>query len=183
MFNWFRPSTLDPLTVSMAGVKLGDRVLVAGCRDPRFIAAVAAKSGLTGRACAIDESEARVREAERVTLAEGALVEATVAPFYALPFEADSFDLVVLRDALSGNEPQTHSSILSQAARVLRPGGRCMIIDTFPRRFFSGRAAATAATARADAAAENLKAQGFVAVRTLAEREGTVFVEAIKPNA
>ena len=46
MFNkWFRPAALDPLSVSMAGVKLGDRVLVIGCSDPLLIAALAAKAG------------------------------------------------------------------------------------------------------------------------------------------
>ena len=36
MFSkWFRPAALDPLAVSMAGAKLGDRVLVVGCGDPR----------------------------------------------------------------------------------------------------------------------------------------------------
>ena len=46
MFKWFKTSTLDPLSVSMAGAKLGDRVLVVGCSDPRLIAALAAKAGL-----------------------------------------------------------------------------------------------------------------------------------------
>lgn len=180
MFKWFRTSTLDPLIVSMAGVKLGNRVLVAGCGDPRFIAAVASKSGLTGRACAIDDSDARVREAERVTLAEGALVEASVAPLDAFPFEPSSFDLVVLRDLLSTRDSPTHPAIISEASRVLRPGGRCMVIDTLPRSFFSGQ---TAVASRAEAAVALLKAHGFAAVRTLAEREGTVFVEAFKPGS
>ena len=34
MFKWFRTTALDPLSVSMAGVKLGDRVLIVGCSDP-----------------------------------------------------------------------------------------------------------------------------------------------------
>ena len=55
VFSVFKTST-DPLSVSMAGVKLGDRVLVVGCSDPRLIATLAVKTGLTGRACAVDES-------------------------------------------------------------------------------------------------------------------------------
>ena len=98
MFKWFRPTALDPLSVSMAGVKLGDRVLVVGCGDPRLIAALAAKAGLSGRTCAVDESPDLATEAGRVALKEGALIETSVATPHALGFDRESFDLVVLRD-------------------------------------------------------------------------------------
>ena len=38
---WFRKSQLDPLAVTMAGVKLGDRLLVIGGSDPGLTAALA----------------------------------------------------------------------------------------------------------------------------------------------
>ena len=71
MFKWFKSSTLDPLNVSMAGAKLGDRLIVVGCSDPQLIAALAGKTGLTGRAVAVDGSSQRVAEAGRISLAEG----------------------------------------------------------------------------------------------------------------
>jgi cyclopropane fatty-acyl-phospholipid synthase-like methyltransferase len=40
----------------MVGVKLGDRLLQIGCGDGGLFAALAAKTGLTGRAAAIDPS-------------------------------------------------------------------------------------------------------------------------------
>jgi ubiquinone/menaquinone biosynthesis C-methylase UbiE len=179
MFKWFRASTLDPLTVSMAGIKLADRLLIVGCTDPRLIAALARKSGLTGRTCAVDPSADRVREAERVALAQGALIEAASAPLSALPYDPDAFDIVLLRNIVGEQEV---SAAIGEAYRVMRPGGRCMIINT-ARRAFAGifqRSAPESGGARAIAAA--LASQEFVAVRTLAEREGTVFVEAIKRN-
>jgi ubiquinone/menaquinone biosynthesis C-methylase UbiE len=178
--KWFRQSTLDPLTVSMAGVKLADRVLVVGCGDPRLIAALAAKAGLTGRACAVDESADRVEEAGRVALAEGSLIETFTAPFHALPFEPGSFDVVVVRDVIT-----THASgsqaLLSEVQRVLRSGGRCLIVENTPAaRGISAVFGARKTTEEsAEAAALNaaLKSVGFVAVRTLAERDGLIFVE------
>jgi ubiquinone/menaquinone biosynthesis C-methylase UbiE len=164
MFKWFRRSTLDPLSVSMAGVKLADRVLVIGCGDARFIAALAMKAGLTGRLCAIDESSARATSAEQIALREGALIESFTAPYHALPFDADTFDVVVVREI-----PTAPDAAFEQARRVLRGGGRCMVIDAPPP---------TGPSTVVDA----LKHSGFVAVRILAEREKLVFIEAVKKS-
>ena len=185
MFKWLKRSTLDPLSVSMTGIKLADRVLVVGCYDPRFIAAMAAKSGLTGRACAVDESSDRTREAERVALAEGALIECAIAPFTQLPLNQEEFDLVVLRDVLRSIDPGKRLAVLSEAHRVLRLGGRCMVIDGAARAgvaaIFGSRTPGPATNA--EAISSSLKQAGFVAVRTLAEREGLLFIEAIKRNS
>jgi ubiquinone/menaquinone biosynthesis C-methylase UbiE len=184
MFKWFRPSSLDPLSVSMVGAKLGDRLLVVGCGDPKLIAALAVKAGLTGRACAVDESAERAEAAGRVTLSEGALVEVSQASFQALPFDAGAFDLVVLRDVLAPHAEGTQLTLVQETHRVVRSGGRCMVINTSGNRP-SGLSAVFRArdtvqeSADANALTELLKTRGFVAVRTLAEREGLVFIEGV----
>src|SRR5579871_5290645 len=59
---FFRKSApTDPLAVTMTGVKLGDRFLAIGLGDPRLTAALAAKAGLTGRACAVDADPVRLK--------------------------------------------------------------------------------------------------------------------------
>jgi ubiquinone/menaquinone biosynthesis C-methylase UbiE len=186
MFKWFRPTALDPLSVSMTGVKLGDRVLVVGCGDPRLIAALAAKSGLSGRTCAVDESPDLATEAGRVALKEGVLIETSVATPHALGFDRESFDLIVLRD-VGTRDRESRALVVQEASRLLRPGGRCMAIDTLAR---SGVAAMLGGPAPASASADHgleaidvFKAQRFVAVRTLAKREGLRFVEAVKKNS
>jgi ubiquinone/menaquinone biosynthesis C-methylase UbiE len=184
-------STRDPLSVSMAGVKLGDRVLVLGCSDPRFVAAIAAKSGLTGRTLAIDESAERAKEAEVLALREGVLIESASAPYTSLPLnpdetENDGFDLVVLRDVLRTIDPARAAGALAEAQRVTRPGGRCMVIDGAVRGGVAalfGRSPPPPASRGADEIAAALGGAGFVAVRTLAEREGLIFLEAIKRNS
>ena len=184
MFKWFRPTALDPLSVSMTGVKLGDRVLVVGCGDPRLIAALAAKSGMSGRTCAVDESPDVATEAGRIALKEGVLIETSAAIPHALEFDRESFDLVVLRD-VGTRDRQSRALVAKEAWRLLRPGGRCMAIDTMAR---SGVAAMLGGPAPTNSdsdteAVDVFKAQGFVAVRTLAEREGLRFVEAVKKNS
>lgn len=186
MFSkWFRPPALDPLSVSMSGVKLGDRVLVIGCSDPPLIAALAAKAGLSGRTCAVDESADVATEAGRIALKEGVLVETSAAPRSAPPFERDSFDLVVLRNVLGTGEGQSRATAVQEAARVLRPGGRAVAIDTLTRSGIAARFGAHTTTPADDAGGvlEILKGQGFVAVRVLAERDGLRFIEAVKKNS
>ncbi len=185
MFSkWFRPTALDPLAVSMAGAKLGDRILVVGCGDPRLIAALAAKAGLSGRTCAVDESPDLASRAGQVALKEGALIETSSARPDALGFESESFDLVVLRDVRS-HGGQSRAPAVQEASRLLRPGGRCMVIDTLARggvsAMFGGQSPIPEESATETI--DILKGQGFVAVRTLAERDGLRFVEAVKKNS
>ena len=183
MFKWFKTSTLDPLSVSMAGAKLGDRVLVVGCGDPGLIAALAAKTGLTGRMCAVDESADAANRAGVIALREGVLAETSRATITAMEFETGSFDLVVLRDVL-GRGPHSPEAVAAEAARVLRLGGRCLVIDTTARTGLAGMFGSQPAPANTSVDPVTvLGGHGFVAARLLAERDGLRFVEAIKRNA
>lgn len=174
----------EPLPVAMSGVKLGDRLLVLGCGDHRLIASLAVKAGLTGRACALDESQEKTVRAAAAVEREGALVETFTAPWSALPFDHASFDVVVIRDVLPALQPEPRVRCVQEAWRVLRDGGRCVAIERGARgglgALLSGRG--NEQYAAHGGAPRALEADGFVAVRTLAEREGLVFVEGVKPN-
>ena len=181
---WFKKSTSEPLTVAMTGIKLADRVLVVGCSDPALIAALAIKSGLTGRACAVDDVETRVATAALAVEREGALVETSSAPLTALPYAADAFDVVVLRDVLGGAAVTGAAQIVAEAHRLVRPGGRCLVIETSARSVLGGLLSQPINREfRASGGAPPLMtAVGFAAVRTLAEREGLTFAEGVKRN-
>jgi ubiquinone/menaquinone biosynthesis C-methylase UbiE len=185
MWKWFRRSTLDPLSVSMAGAKLGDRLLIVGCSDPDLIARLGAKAGLTGRACAVDESPQLVAEAERIALREGVLIEAAAAPYATLPFDAAAFDLVVVRDVLPTLTSDARRVAVTEAQRVMRAGGRCLVIETTAHGGLGslvGSSRPNDEYGASGGALSVLSAAGFVAVRTLAEREHLLFVEAVKRN-
>lgn len=61
-------------------------------------------------------------------------IELAIADFAALPFERESFDIVLV--AFHGMdyilEPETRAKAISEAARVLRPGGR-LILNSWNR--------------------------------------------------
>jgi ubiquinone/menaquinone biosynthesis C-methylase UbiE len=182
---FFRKSApSEPLAVTMAGVKLGDRFLALGIRDTALIAALAVKAGLTGRACAVDADEARVKAGGAAIEREGALVEATCTPWGMLPFNDDSFDVAVVRDLLMTLPAYARAAAASGLHRVLRPGGRVVVIEPAPRGGLVGsllnRQQSDPDYAPSGGAVTALRQAGFVAVRQLAEQEGQVFVEGIK---
>jgi ubiquinone/menaquinone biosynthesis C-methylase UbiE len=183
MFWLKKAAPAEPLAVSMAGVKLGDRLLVVGCTDGSLIAQLAVKTGLTGRACAVDEDAARAARAAATAEREGALIESFTAPWTALPLESAAFDLVVLRDVLAGLDMHRRLAALGEVLRVMRPGGRCMVIEGSARgglgALFSSQPA-SAEYASGGGAERAMTSAGFRGVRTLAERSGLLFVEGLK---
>jgi ubiquinone/menaquinone biosynthesis C-methylase UbiE len=188
-FNRFaKRETPYPPVVDMSGVKLGDRVLQIGCSNGGPLAAIAAKVGLSGRALAIVGDAAAMARAQKAAANLGVLVEVEMSTDARLAVEDASFDLVIVDDAagtFSAMRPEDRAATLREAARVVRPGGRAMIIVAAPRQGLNAllsRGPATPSIAMSGEAAEALQAQGFRGARTLAEREGFVFVEGIRPR-
>jgi ubiquinone/menaquinone biosynthesis C-methylase UbiE len=180
----------DPnaLVIGMTGVKMGDRVVQVGCAHAGRLGAVAVKVGLSGRAVAIVPDESSAARARKGAADAGALVEIEVAPPTGLPIESDGFDLAVVDDTaglLGAMRPEDRVESIRELLRVLRPGGRVMIIGAAPRGGLGAllsRAQTGPPFAVSGDAGRALQADGFKSVRTLAEREGLVFVEGVKPR-
>lgn len=175
----------DPYTlvVGMAGVKMGDRVAQIGCAHGGRLGAVASKVGLSGRAVAIVDDEAAAARARKGAADAGVLVDVEVGPPTRLPLEASAFDLAVIDDTgglLATMSTADRSATSRELMRILRPGGRGMVIGAIPRGGI-GALFAKAPDAPFDATPV-LTAEGFKSVRVLAERDGLRFVEGIKPR-
>ena len=155
------------LAVTMTGVKLGERVLLAGCGDARLLGALGAKSGLTGHICGVDTDREAAGRAERRAERDGVLVEVfALQSFASVPGDDGTFDLAVADVRGSLADPAGLDGALHEFFRLLRPGGRAMIVG----RADSAPAAMTAA----------LQRHGFRGPRVLAERDRWWFVEALK---
>lgn len=178
--SWFRKAAGEPLAVTMAAVKLGDRFLSVGVRDIPLIAAVAAKSGLTGRACAVDADEARVETAPAAIEREGALVEVTRAPFGMWPYEEGSFDVALIAHLLPSLTPDVRVRCIAEVLRVLRPGGRAVVIEPAPRGGLGALIAGKVAQTTYEGPVKALQTAGFAAVRRLAETDGVLYAEGIR---
>lgn len=180
----------DPhlLAVSMIGVKMGDRAAFVGCAHGGRLAAVAARVGLSGRAVAIVPDRASAERVSKGAAQVGVLVEIEVAPPTQLPLEPASINLAVLDDTngLLGLMPHGEQvASVRELARILRPGGRAVLVGVSSRAGL--RSLLTGAQSQppfvgSEVANQTMEANGFGIVRTLAEREGLVFVEGIRPR-
>ena len=176
MLKLRKTETSEPLIVAMTAVRMADRLLVIGCGEPKLIAQIALKPGLTGRACAVDEHGERAARAGTTAQNEGALLEVETAPPTMLPYDRESFDVVVVNHLLPGLSADRRVAALAEAARVLRPGGRCVVVQPGRRSGLAGLLGGQPAMTAAEVE-QAMNAAGFRAVRTIAEREGLLFVE------
>lgn len=176
------------VAIAMAAVKMGDRLLHIGCTDASLLAAIASKVGFSGRACAVVATEADAARARRGAESGGILLELETCPDLGpFPFEDGSFDLVVLdnqKGLISNMRPEQRVAWLQQAYRVLAPRGRIILMERRPR---AGLGALVRSGPPIDphyqasgGAITALNAEGFKAVRQLAERDGMSFFEGVR---
>ena len=162
---------MDPLHVSMTGVRMGERFIQIGCDDRSLLAGLAAKVGLSGSAAVAAFDDASALRARATAAKVGALIDVHVIASGQLPFDTGMVDMLVIDDtraALSSRPDEIRRLILSEALRTVRTGGRVEAVESI------GKTAATLAT--------DLEQAGFKPVRVLAEKDGLRFVEGLKPN-
>jgi len=176
------------LVVGMTGVKMGDRLACIGCAHGGRLGAVAAKVGLSGGAVVVVADEASAARATRGAAEAGVLVDVEIAPLTRLPLDDGAFDLAVVDDtggAIGALRAEDRVAAIREIARILRHGGRVLVIGAEPRGGFGAllsRAQSGPPFAASGEANETLLADGFKSVRTLATRDGLVFVEGVKPR-
>ena len=175
------------LEIAMTGVKLGDRMLQVGAADASLVAALSAKVGMSGRACVVvgdaDEAVRAARAAQRA----GVLMDVDQAALNLFPYDDQAFDLVVIHNQdglIAAMKPEQRVAALQQARRMLAPRGRIVIIERAPRAGLGALLHRTAVVAdphyhNTGGAVVALQAEGFKAVRPLAERDGLSFFEGI----
>ena len=175
------------LEIAMTGVKLGDRLLQVGCADASLVAALSAKTGMSGRAALLVGTAEEAARAARTAERAGVLLEVEQAALDNFPYEDRAFDLIVINNQdglITVMKPEQRVAALQQARRVLAPRGRLVIIERAPRAGLGALLTRTAVVAdthyqNTGGAVPALRAEGFKAVRALAERDGLSFFEGI----
>lgn len=166
-----RNRTMDPLQVSMTGVRMGERFLQIGCHDRTLLAGLAAKAGLSGTAAVAAFDEQQAKRAGGVGAKIGALIETHRVEGLALPFDSHQFDMVVVDDTggdFAKIADEARLAYLREALRTVRQGGRVELIE------------GTHARPQGYDAIGDLESAGFKPVRLLAERDGYRFIEGLR---
>lgn len=112
-------------SLALANLQAGERVLIVGAGSGLDLQFIASGSRIT----AIDVTKAMLRKLRRRARRRGLTVDAQVMDGQAMDFADGSFDVVILRLILAVIPDPVRCA--RESARVLRPGGRIVIMDKF----------------------------------------------------
>lgn len=120
---------LRKMTIKMAQIKPGDRVLDAGCGTGDLTIAAKVRAGSTGKVFGIDAAPEMV-EASLSKAAMASLdIEFRVGLIESLPFPNDYFDVVLSSLMMHHLPDDLKHKGLAEIYRVLKPGGHLIVVD------------------------------------------------------
>jgi hypothetical protein len=166
----------DPLVVSMTGVRLGHRVILAPSKHDDVVLAIAAKVGLTGHVAIATPDERRRTALAARALDAGLLVD-TDTGMDPAPGETP-FDLAIVDGR--GSDAVVDPALLVSLHRRLRHGGRLVLLQSAAGSGGMGALFGGGMPPDTTAQTAALLAAGFRTARLLATRQRIAFVEALK---
>ena len=115
--------------LALAGLSAGERVLDVGCGTGTLAIGVKRRVGETGVVYGVDASAEMIALASKKAEARGAAVDFQAAAAQALPFEDSSFDAVLCTMVMHHLPRDQRPQAVAEMGRVLRPGGRLLVVD------------------------------------------------------
>lgn len=115
--------------LKLAALQPGERVLDAGCGTGTLAIDAAKLVGATGRVIGTDASPEMIERAMRKTPRGLSQVEFRTEAVERLPFSDGEFDAVLASLVLHHLPPDTREAGLREIRRVLKPGGRLVIME------------------------------------------------------
>ncbi|MDA1307124.1 MAG: methyltransferase domain-containing protein [Acidobacteria bacterium] len=175
---WRRPEHPEQAAVAMLGIRPGDTVLLLGAGRPDLAGAIGAVTGLNGQTTVVAADKHAESAVDAAAAKAGALVEVVIAPPTMLPLDNQTADMAILPIGLAGLGAEG-PSVLAEAIRVVRPGGRISICEPLPRQGLF-RLAHTGPVIDTAAVISRLTAAGLRAARHLGDLDGTAYFEAAR---
>ncbi len=129
LFLWGKERAFRSRLLDLARVGPGKAVLDVACGTGSLAVLAAARVGQGGSVAAVDASPEMLARARLKAKRRGAVVDFRAAPAQALPFSAESFDVVFGTLMLHHQAPKARSLCVAEMRRVLKLGGRVLIVE------------------------------------------------------
>jgi len=129
LFTGGRRAQLRRITVDLAGIPAGATVLEVGCGTGDVALAATARSGEHGLVYGIDPAPEMIAVARAKAARQGRKVDFQIGVIEALAFADASVDVVLSSLMMHHLPDDLKQRGLAEIARVLKPGGRLLIVD------------------------------------------------------
>jgi ubiquinone/menaquinone biosynthesis C-methylase UbiE len=117
------------MTVDLAQIQSGDTVLEVGCGTGDVALAAKARAGAAGVVYGIDPAPEMIDAARAKAARQGAAVDFQIGLIESLAFQDASVDVVLSSLMMHHLPDDLKRRGLAEIARVLKPGGRLLIVD------------------------------------------------------
>jgi ubiquinone/menaquinone biosynthesis C-methylase UbiE len=124
-----REGKMRERTLDLAGVAPGERVLDVCCGTGTLALAAKERVGSNGSVHGIDASDEMIAYAKAKAARRDLPVVFDVAASQSLPFADATFDVVICSLALHHLPEEVRAGAIGEMQRVLKPGGRMMIVE------------------------------------------------------
>ncbi len=124
-----REHVLRRMTVELAGVKAGDTVLEVGCATGTLTLAAKQAAGPSGKVFGIDIIPGMIAASQRKAAQARVEVTFKLGNIDSIPFPDDHFDEVMCSFMIFHMSAETRRKGIAEIWRVLKPGGRLLLLD------------------------------------------------------
>jgi len=124
-----REQALRQRTADLAQLRPGESVLDVGCGTGTLALVAKRRVGEAGRVAGIDPAPQMIARARRKAARQGLSLDLQVGVIERLPFPDQSFDVVLSSLMMHHLPDDLKRQGLREIARVLKPGGRVLVLD------------------------------------------------------
>jgi ubiquinone/menaquinone biosynthesis C-methylase UbiE len=124
-----REHILRRMTVELAGVKAGDTVLEIGCATGTLTLAAKQAAGPTGKVFGIDIIPGMIEASQHKAAQANVEINFKLGSIGSIPFPENHFDEVMCSFMIFHMSDGTRRKGIAEIQRVLKPGGRLLLLD------------------------------------------------------